>query len=169
MDYVWWIDSEEELQMRRIVVKRRKFADSIGTRCTTQRSGLACRLARLCADEPLISACAGSFRNSGESKDCSPALTSTAENSEAPQGLFGATNRSLPPAPILGISWHCPCPAPGGQIFAAQSGAHTGAIAKASPVRMASTVMFTGRARIGIGWFTLSSLRVAVAFKISTL
>lgn len=155
--------------MRRIVVKRREFADSIGTRCTTQRSGLACRLARLCADEPLISACAGSFRNPDESKDCPPALTSTAGNSEAPQSLFGATNRTLPPAPILAISWHCPCPAPEGQIFAAQSGAHTGAIAKASAARMASTVMFAGRARTGIGWFTFSSLRVAVAFKASTL
>jgi hypothetical protein len=149
--------------MRRIVVERREFADFIGTRCTSQRSGLACRLARLCADEPLISACAGSFRNSGESKDCSPALTSTAENSEAPQGLFGATNRSLPPAPILGISWHCPCPAPGGQIFAAQSGAHAGAIAKARTVSMASMATFAGRARTGIVWFILSSLRLAVA------
>lgn len=90
--------------MRRIVVRRRGFADFIGTRCTSQRSGLACRLARLCAYEPLISACAGSFRNPGESKDCPLALTSTAENSEAPQTLFGATSRSLPSAPIFAIS-----------------------------------------------------------------
>jgi hypothetical protein len=55
------------------------------------------------------------------------------------------------------------------QIFAAQSGAHTGAIAKPSTVRIASSATLAGRARTGIVWFTFSSLRQAVAFKLSTL
>jgi hypothetical protein len=54
------------------------------------------------------------------------------------------------------------------QILAAQSGAHTGAIAKASTVRMASMATFAGRPRTGIVWFTLSSLRLAFAFKLAT-
>jgi hypothetical protein len=108
MDLVCWIDTEGEIQIRRIVVKSREPADFDGIRCEFHRSGFISRLPRLCSDERFTNDCSGVFRTPCESRDSLSALTSTAEKSGVLQTLLGATSRSLPSAPVLAISWHCP-------------------------------------------------------------
>jgi hypothetical protein len=142
--------------MRRIVVNRRESGKANGMRCTSRSWGPVRKLPSPKSGEPLRIAGAAGFRAPGESKYSSSALTSTAEKSRSPQTLPGATSCGLPSAPVVAISWHCSWRGPEAQPFAAQNGAHTGAITKASTVKKASTAAFAGRTRTGIVSFILS-------------
>jgi hypothetical protein len=139
--------------MRRIVVHRGESDDSNGMRGTPRRCGLARKSSSSNCGELLRITGAVGLRAPSESKYSSSALTSTAEKSLRPQTLLGATSCGLPSAPVVAISWHCSWRAPEAQLFAAQSGAHTGAITKASTVKKASTAAFAGRGRTGIEGF----------------
>ena len=150
-----------------MVVSRRESDDSNGMRCTPRRRGPMRQLSSPNSGEPLrIAGAAG--RASCESKYSSSGLTSTAEKSLAPQALPGASSCGRP-APVVAISWHCSGRTPEAQLLAAQSGAHTGAVTKASTVKKASTAAFTGRARTGIASFILLSSSGSAALEPSTL
>jgi hypothetical protein len=154
--------------MRRMVVPRRESGDSNGTRCTPRRRGPMPKLSSPNSGERLSITGAAGFRAPCESKYSSSSLTSTAEKSLTPQALPGATSCGWASTLVVAISWHCSCRAPEAQLFAAQSGAHTGAITKASTVKKASTAAFAGRARTGIVSFILSFSCGAAALEPST-
>jgi hypothetical protein len=65
--------------------------------------------------------------------------------------------------------WHGSGRTPEAQLFAVQSGAHTGAVAKASIVKKASTAAFADRARTGIISFISLSSRGTAAREPSPL
>jgi|HubBroStandDraft_3_1064219.scaffolds.fasta_scaffold45027_2 hypothetical protein len=154
--------------MRRMVVNRRESDDSNGMRCTPGGRGPMRQLSSPNAGEPLSTPGAAAVRAPCESK-YSSGLTSTAEKSLTPQALPGAASCGRPSAPVVAISWHCCGRTPEAQLFAAQSGAHTGAVTKASTVKKASTAEFAGRARTGIAWFILLSSFGTAALGPSTL
>jgi hypothetical protein len=155
--------------MRRTMVRRTESDDSSGTRRTPRRRGPMRKLSSPNSGERLRICGAAGFRAPPESKYSSSSLTSTAEKSPTPQVLPGATSCGWPSAPRVAISWHCSWRAPEAQLFAAQSGAHTGAITKASTVKKASKAAFAGRARTGIVLFIISFSCGAAALEPSTL
>jgi hypothetical protein len=136
-------------------VNGRESGESNGIRWMAQRAGLASKLPEALSSERRIGVGAASFRTPRESEDCSSAFTSTAEKSASAQSLPGAISISPLRSPVLAISWHCSGRAPEEQCFAAQSGAHTGAIKIANRVNTAKRTLRGPCRRIEFFWFML--------------
>jgi len=87
----------------------------------------------------------GALRSRCACQSCSSALGNTADSSKRPQSLVGA--RTPCPASWPAISWQWPRPA-GAHVFAAQSGAQSGAVSKQVIVTSARTADASALSRL---------------------
>jgi len=135
----------------------------------SHRPGLAANSVVLSSAESLKSIGGRVLQTLLENEDCSSELTRIAEDSAAPQALWGATKRSLPPDPMLAIWGHCSGDAPGEQLRASQSDAHIGATNTASTVTSAKAIALSGRERTGVVSLIIPTSRYAAMFQPSIL
>src|SRR6266852_4653549 len=113
----------------------------------------------------------GRHRNSGTRKKAS--LTSVFEmiagSSRLPQALAADRRSADPPSAFTMFSWHGSEGATAAeQVFAAQSGAHSGAVNIATRVIMATTMLRGPRPRVGLRSLILLHLLYAALFHPST-